>query len=81
MTTQQLASTREKQRQAEQKHVSLALLQACTDHVRRLRALDERAEKASAKLEQLARARDDYEAKYDVCSNRSDRYYYLINGL
>jgi len=30
-----------------------------------LRAHEERAEKASARLEQLTRARDDYEAKYD----------------
>lgn len=30
-TTQQLAQTREKQRQAEQKHVSMALLLACTE--------------------------------------------------
>lgn len=30
-TTQQLTPTREKQRQAEQKHVSMALLQACTE--------------------------------------------------
>jgi chromosome segregation ATPase len=43
--------------------------------LRRLRALEERADKASARLEQLARARDDYEAKYDVCSNRSLRFY------
>ena len=42
--------------------------------LRRLHAQEERAEKASARLEQLARARDDYEAKYDVCSIRSARF-------
>ena len=48
-------------------------LRRCRGHalnwlLRRLRVLNERAEKAGARAEQLTSVCEEYETKYDVCS-------------